>query len=242
MKDERWRRADGQRPLVLGHRGARHAAPENTFEAFELAIHEGAEGVELDVRLSADRHVIVFHDRTLARLTGWHDVRDVEAVPGAELERLGVPRLADVLDWAARGGHRVNVELKRDVSNRAELVQKTLAIVGALPEPEAVVLFSSFDPAIVRALSLGLARVPVGWLVHAGQRVLRRAPGFRLLGARAVHPENVLCTPSEVARHRRAGAIVNVWTVNDPARARELADLGVDAIISDVPGRILEAL
>jgi glycerophosphoryl diester phosphodiesterase len=57
-----------------------------------------------------------------------------------------------------------------------------------------------------------------------------------------VHPERVLATPERVARWKRAGALVNVWTVNDPDEARRLAALGVDAIISDVPGGVLGAL
>jgi glycerophosphoryl diester phosphodiesterase len=110
----------------------------------------------------------------------------------------------------------------------------------ALPHPEEVALCSSFHPAIVRAIA---ARgLPAAWLVHAGQRVLKEARGFRLLGAAAVHPERVLATPERVARWKRAGALVNVWTVNDPDEARRLAALGVDAIISDVPARVLGAL
>jgi glycerophosphoryl diester phosphodiesterase len=246
---KRWARPSlAVRPLVLGHRGARHASPENTFAAFELAIREGADGIELDVRLDGDGNPIVLHDRTLARITGWHDVRDVETLGATELARVDagrgerVPRLDDVLAWAARGGHLVNVELKRDVSSRARLVDGVARALRALPgtDPAEVVLCSSFDPRIVRALSA--LDLPVGWLVHAGQRVLKEARGSRLLGAVAVHPERVLASATRVARWHRAGALVNVWTVNDPSEARALAALGVDALITDRPGALLAGL
>lgn len=242
-----WRRGAGP-PLVLGHRGARRRAPENTLAAFELAVREGAAGVELDVRLDADGSVIVLHDRTLARVTGWHDVRDVERVSSPELARIDVgareraPELRDVLSWAARGGHRVNVELKRDVSSRALLAEGVARQVRALPDPAGTVLLSSFHPGVVRRLASMLPDVPCCWLVHAGQHVLRYAPGWRALGAAGVHPESALARAGRVARWKRAGALVNVWTVNDTDEARRLARAGVDAIITDTPLEVIAAL
>ena len=105
---------------MLGHRGARHAAPENTLAAFELARREGADGIELDVRLDGSGKVIVLHDPTLTRVTGGADSRHAEDIPSAELARLDlgsgerVPLLADVLTWAKEHGQRVNVELKSE--------------------------------------------------------------------------------------------------------------------------------
>src|SRR5262249_27028360 len=85
-----WLRPRGARPLVLGHRGARHAAPENTLRAFELALAEGADGIELDVRLDGDGRVIVLHDRTLERVTAGGETRDVEALGAHELDRVSM--------------------------------------------------------------------------------------------------------------------------------------------------------
>jgi glycerophosphoryl diester phosphodiesterase len=72
---ERLTRKLGASPLVLGHRGARHAAPENTHAAFELSRHEGGAGVELDVRLVKTGQIVVLHDPTLGRVTGNADRR-----------------------------------------------------------------------------------------------------------------------------------------------------------------------
>ena len=66
-----FRRQSGERPFVLGHRGARHAAPENTLKAFDMAAAEGADGVELDVRLCQSGEVIVLHDPTLLMRRAW---------------------------------------------------------------------------------------------------------------------------------------------------------------------------
>jgi glycerophosphoryl diester phosphodiesterase len=241
-----WRRPAGQRPFVLGHRGARHAAPENTLAAFELARTEGADGIELDVRLDGDGRVIVLHDPTLKRVTGGAETRHAEDLSSVQLARLDVgqgervPLLADVLDWAREHGQRVNVELKSDVRNKRLLLRQVARVVGSVALPK--VLFSSFHPYFVWWLGHHLPSQPRAWLVHDKQHVLKYAPGLRLLGANAVHPQHTLLSIERAARTKRAGYVLGTWTVNDPARAKELAALGVDTIISDAPGRILSAL
>ena len=247
MAVESFRRG-AARPWVLGHRGVRGPKPENTMAAFEQAAAERADGVELDVRLCRTDEVIVAHDRTLERVTSGADPRDVERVGYAELARVdlgagqGVPRLTDVLDFCAARGMFVNVELKHDVSSRLALVRAVVAALAGQPKARELVVLSSFDPWIVRLTSSLLPDLVSGWLVHAKQRLARRATGFRLLGARAVHPERGLVSERQVGRWRARGALVNVWTVNDPDEARRLAAWGVDAIISDCPGRILHAV
>ena len=231
---------------MLGHRGARHAAPENTLAAFDLARQEGADGVELDVRLDGGGRVIVLHDPTLERVTRGADARHAEDIPSQELSRLDVgsgeriPLLAEVLAWARTNEQRVNIELKSDVRRRALLLERVAEVVRSVPLP--AVLCSSFHPYFVWWLARHIPDLPRAWLVHDKQRILRYAPGSHLLGANGVHPEHVLATAERVARLKRTGCLVNVWTVNDAARARQLARNGVDAIISDVPGEILRAL
>lgn len=233
---------------MLGHRGARHAAPENTLAAFELAAREGADGVELDVRLDGDARVIVLHDRTLSRVTARRDERDVERLGARELGAVDigqgqrVPLLSDVLDWASASSMRVNVELKHDVSRRDALLRGVIWLLSRRRDAPERVILSSFHPGIVRRLSHALPAVPVGWLVHKGQRFARHARGAGLLGAAAVHPEHVLATPTLVRRVHASQRLVNVWTVNDAIEARRLAAIGVDAIISDTPGAIRAAL
>lgn len=231
---------------MLGHRGARHAAPENTLAAFELARQEGADGIELDVRLDGDGEVIVLHDPSLGRVTEGAETRHAEDIPSSELARLDVgagervPLLAEVLDWAHQSGQRVNIELKSDVRHRVQLLDRVARVMGRSQLPE--LLFSSFHPYFVWWLAKCLPSLPRAWIVHDKQRILKYAPGLAQLGANALHPQHTLLTAERVVRLKARGMLVNVWTVNDPSRARVLAELGVDAIISDNPGQVLREL
>lgn len=246
-RSERFIRKAGARPWVLGHRGARHAAPENTLRAFELARFEGADGVELDVRLDADGNVIVLHDVDLARVSGGLCRARADALSASALSAVDigagerVPRLGEVLSWAKRHDLIVNVELKSDVSDRRGLLDALVGELGDEPEHCERVLLSSFDPRFVFALSRHLPDYAVCWLVHAKQRVLRHAPAYRWLGAVGVHPEHSLLSLSRVSRLKAEQALVNTWTVNDPELARAYANFGVDALISDCPGKLLAA-
>ena len=240
------RRPDG--PLVYGHRGAASEAPENTMAAFELAADAGADGIELDVRLDGAGEVVVLHDPTLARVTEGADDRAVEALQRRDLEAIDVgegervPRLTQVLDWARARRFRVNVEVKSDVTNVFELCRRVAALVRAVPDAERYVLLSSLHPGVLVTLGRLAPNVPRGWIVWSGQRLIKRAPGFRLLGAHAVHPERVLTAPAQVRAWRRAGALINVWTVNDPIEAHDLAASGVDGLITDDPKAIIDAI
>jgi len=250
---ERLTRKPGAKPLVLGHRGARHAAPENTHAAFELARAEGAAGVELDVRLVKSGEVVVLHDPTLARVTNGTDRRAVEQLSWAETRQADigrgerVPLLQDVLDWAETHGQLVNVEVKSDVRRRRDLLRGVIALLSAHRYASRGVVLSSFDPRFIWRLSRALPAVPSAFLFHTKSPMARAAAlvgaaTFSRLGARAVHPEHVLVSAPRMQAWRSKNALVGVWTVNDPARARELATLGVDYIVSDNPGRILAAL
>jgi glycerophosphoryl diester phosphodiesterase len=242
-----WARSNA-RPLVIGHRGARRRAPENTMAAFELAMSEGADGVELDVRLNRDGDVVVIHDPTLTRVTEGRDTRRLEDVGTRELAAVDVgsgervPLLDDVLRWSRRRNARVNVELKRDVTRKPSFVWKVVRMIAAEPDAGNRLLMSSFDPLIVLATARFLPSVPSGWLVEPDATIPGRSIIERLVGAAAVHPHFSRATADAVAPWQRAGLLVNVWTVNEVDEARRLAALGVDSIISDEPGKILGGL
>jgi glycerophosphoryl diester phosphodiesterase len=249
----RLERAAGAPPLVLGHRGARHAAPENTHAAFELSRQEGAAGVELDVRVVKSGEIVVLHDVTLERVTGGADRRAVEQLSWTETRAADigrgerVPLLADVLDWAAARDQLVNVEVKSDVRRRRDLLRGVVALLSRHAWAPRGVLLSSFDPRFVFALARALPRVPSAFLFHTKSPMARAAAlvgaaTFTRLGAKAVHPEHTLVNQQRMQAWRSRQALVGVWTVNDVTRARELARLGVDYVVSDRPGAILQAL
>lgn len=236
-------------PLLYAHRGAHRLAPENTLSAFRLAIEEGADGVELDVRCAGSGEVVVAHDPHLGRVAGrgawvalspWETLRAVRLGEG---ER--VPLLDEAIDLVVGAGLRLNVEVKGDVPDRSALaraVGRLLARRSALER--AHVVLSTFDPVVL----LGLRRhapagVPIALLFdaeHTGS--IRGALLRRALRPDGVHPHEPLCTPAAVRRWKQRGLFVNAWTVNDPQRARWLAGLGVDALITDDVPRIRAAL
>jgi glycerophosphoryl diester phosphodiesterase len=216
--------------------------------AFELALEEGADGVELDVRLDRSGRVVVAHDRDLSRVTGGAHRGLIHELSPEELARIEltgrerVPALADVLAWARAHDARVNVELKGDVPDLRSLASAVVKLVRDLDAPPHRIWFSSFHPWLVRTVSRSLPNHATCWLIHQGQRAFRDGNLFRVLGAVGVHPERALVTPERIATWRRRAALIHTWTVNDPAEAERLAQLGVDGVISDNPGRLLAVL
>ncbi len=240
--------------MVLGHRGGRGEGwpDENSLAAFARAVAEGADGVELDVRLTADGVPVVFHDPVLARSSPGEVVRSLARVSAADLPLLAggerIPRLVDAL--AALRGHLVNVEIKTDVAalsllgdvpDRLRLVRAAAAAVKSVGGVE--VRFSSFDPLVVMALAAIAPRVPRAILVD---RSTPRAATALALGMKpaviAAHLHESLLTPARAGRLQRSGLRLAAWTVNDPARAAALVALGVTWLITDCPGLLRSSL
>lgn len=214
---------------IFAHRGASRHQPENTLEAFRTAVAMGADGVELDVRLDADGDLVVHHDDRLA---------DGRAIAG--LTRRDRPdHLCDLAAaLTACGDLEVNVEVKSDAAGEG--------IALAAPVLEAVaawggrVLVSSFDPATIDALHRLAPDVPTAQLTMWPDRSLDELVAWVAdRGHVAWHPHHLLCDPASVQAAHAAGLAVNTWTVDDPARLRELEALGVDvAVTNDVPGAL----
>jgi glycerophosphoryl diester phosphodiesterase len=236
------------RPLIIGHRGVRRdGLVENTLPAFAAAADEGADAVELDVRVCRTGEVVVAHDPTLDRITDHADERAVADLPLADLARVPlpggarVPSLAEVLAFARERRLPVNVEMKRDAPSRMAIV-RALARLLAKWDPKHPVLVSSFDPAMLAALALLVPHVPRAVLVHRTKWHEVHAATSLPVGAAAVHLDRTLTRPELLGALLRRKLVVNVWTVNDAAEARDLAALGVDGIITDAPGEMRAAL
>jgi glycerophosphoryl diester phosphodiesterase len=231
--------------IVLGHRGGRGEGwpPENTLPAFERALAEGADGVELDVRLCGSGDTALLHDPTLARITGGADKRELHRVRAADLPNLDggvrIPSLPDALDLCH--GRIVNVEVKVDVPRRMALVR---AVIRALDRTGARdVVVSSFDPLVVLAFAIAKPQLPVAILV--GPRTPRLGSALPLALRRfivAAHLEDAILTAARAAQLAAVGLRVVGWTVNDPARATALARQGVDWLITDRPAVVVDAL
>ena len=204
---------------VFGHRGASAHAPENTVEAFRLAVELGADWVELDVRVTADDALAVHHDELLP------DGRPVAAVVAADL-----PAHVCLLDAAldACGPMGVNVEIK------SAPLAPTLAVIRAWGGE---VIVSSFDAAVVDEVRELDADMPTGQLTTLLDRepaalaawIVERGHGWW-------HPWQPVLEAAAVVEAKAAGLGVNTWTADDPARIAELASWGVDGIVTnDIP-------
>ncbi len=232
---------------IWGHRGASADAPENTLPAFELALVQGADGVELDVQLSSDGEVVVIHDETLDRTTDgtgpvggrtWAELRALDASGGRPgFAGTRIPLLAEVLELTRGTNAVVNVELKTDQVAYPGIEAGVLEVVRASGVGERVLL-SSFNHETLGVLRRLGAEQRLGALVE--DRWFASGPGWPGLdvvglGLGAVHPSVLDATASLLADARERGLAVNVWTVNEPLDLHRLFALGVDAIMTDVP-------
>lgn len=215
-------------PLILGHRGAPGQAPENTLQSFALAVRLGADGVELDVRRSRDGVPVVIHDGTLERTLGATGA--VAALDWPALQRLGaarLPSLDQVAAWAAAADAWLNVELK--VAGAEEATLSVLDEAGLLPRT----FVSSFDAEVVREVGRVRADVLRFLLTERWDAAARQA--LAASGAHGVCLGLEGATPPVLDALRGGEVPVVVWTVNDPARMRELLRAGVDGLITDDP-------
>jgi glycerophosphoryl diester phosphodiesterase len=221
----------GDRPFVIGHRGAAALARENSLAAIEAAAAAGVDGVELDVLRAADGGLVLAH--------------------GPELPP-DAPALADGLALAAELGLVVQLDIKL-LGVAAEVVD--LLRAAGLEERSFV---SSFSLATLREFAAASAELPRSFtypedrLGVSGRPLLRPLVGAGLAAMRAVLPRRLprwlrsvdaaaatlnwaVVTPAAVECCHRLGAAVYVWTVNDPGLAKTLVETGADAIITDDP-------
>lgn len=226
--------------LVIAHRGASAYAPENTMVAFELAVRQGADMLELDVLQSADGVLVVFHDDTTERWDGRK--RLAAGCTLAELQQLDiggerVATLAEVAAFARERSVRLNVELKGAGFGAAA------AQLLRAERMDELVLLSSFDERALHEFAAASPHIPRAYLM--GNETwrpdvrLREAWPFgalRRVGAAAWHPwVDLPFVRRLIPRVRKAGYQVNVWTVDDPAVMADLIALNVDGIITNKP-------
>ena len=206
--------------LLLGHRGARLYAPENTVAAFDLALEHGADGFEFDVRGTRDKQSIICHDPRLNRLViRRHTFKQLQE--SFTSPALVPPSLEDVLDRYARTAF-LNIEVK--VRGMEPLVARAVKRV----RPRRYFI-SSFLPSVVRKLHALDSSLILGSLAQTRWQ-LRRWP---MLPAAYIVPHYRLLSTRLIKRLHAAGKTIVTWTVNNPRQMRRFAEMGVDGIISD---------
>lgn len=241
-------------PKIIGHRGARTNAPENTLAGLRRAHQEGATWVEFDVKLTKDGIPILIHDETLERTTnGRGAVRDLPlaaiklvdagcpAVFGDRFKGERIPTLEESLALLLEFGMGFNIEIKPCPGLERETSRVALALVQRVwPAQAPTPVVSSFKRASLEAAREAAPDMPRGYLAE------QLEPGWqdvaRALGCATIHPGFKHLTAAQVQEAHAAGWPILAWTVNDAARAVELHGWGVDSLISDVPGAIAAAI
>lgn len=215
---------------VIAHRGASAYAREHSFLAYDLALAQGADALELDVRLTSDGRLVVLHDARLLRTA--NDRRAIAGLCAAELASLDAsvrpPTLDAVLDRYGTAT-RWLIELKRP----APATQHGLAAALTARGLEDVCVVQSFNAVALRRLRRSAPSLMVAPLY-------RRAPSARLLRAVATFAVGVGVGHADVdsallLRAHACGLAVNAWTANAPADIERLVALGVEGVITDVP-------
>jgi glycerophosphoryl diester phosphodiesterase len=244
--------------LVVAHRGASTAAPENTLEAFRLAVEAGADAIELDVHLTSDGELAVMHDETLERTTdrsGSIATLTMDQIRAADAghqfaaddgsfpfrgKGLQVPTFAEVLDWLPEGTGLV-VEVKTPAATDATVE----ALRGSRVRAADAANLISFDEKTIdrsRELDAGL---PTGYLLVPGQPFEPALTYAVQHGHAAVHPWEVdlgLDPLPLLALAQAYGRLVGCYVVNDAARMQQLAAYGLWGFVTDLPAVAREAL
>lgn len=233
------------RPVIFAHRGASAYAPENTLAAFELALAQNADGIELDVKLSADGQAVVIHDLTVDRTTGAHGrVKDLSF---SELRSLDagayfsenfrgekIPSLEEVFEVVGKRTF-INIELTNYGTPRDVLVETVCMLVKKFGLQERV-LFSSFLASNLSKARAYLPEVPGGLLAINGfLGAWARSFGFNFGRYQALHPYLKDVSLQQVRRVHRLNRRIHVWTVNAADDMRRLFHWGVDGIFTDDP-------
>lgn len=237
-------------PLVFGHRGARAYAPMNTIASFELALAQGADGVELDVRLTRDGEMVIMHDDRIDATTDGegfvHDftLAEIQALDAGSwfndsFRGARVPTLDEVFEVIGKRT-RINVEIKAETADETEIEAKVADAIRRHKLSHSIIV-SSFNPLTLGRFRAVMPEVPIGFLYAPDTPPIL----FDLIAElphEARNPYYEQIDAELMAWAKREGYRVNTWTVNDPAKAVELTAMGVDCIITDNPDTILAAV
>ena len=233
---------------IFAHRGASAYAPENTLPVFQLAIDQGADGIELDVHLTADLQPVVLHDSALMRTAGVSGV--VEDFTLDELRTFDfgyatkfgslfagtqIPTLRQVFDLLAPTDLELNIELKEVTRTRAKIYLETLVRETQNSGMAERVCFSSFDHlALVELLSL-FPSAKIAPLYS--ETMLHPWDYAKSMNADGIHPayKQLFVFPEYLTLCHSHGITVRTWTVDDAETISALVHMGVDAIITNKP-------
>jgi len=232
------------RTKIIAHRGASAHLPENTIEAFRLAIGQKADGLELDVHLTKDGEVVVAHDLRLERVSdGVGRICDYNLAElktfnfnktFPEYKKCSIPTLAEVYELAADTDIIINVEMKTIEELYPAMPEKLIRLEQEYAM-KGRVLYSSFNHYSLMALRQLDKNADIGLLYELG--MVDPWVYARYLSAGAIHPHYyvTMALPETVGHCHKQGVKVNVWTVDDPKAINFLLTLGIDMLITNKP-------
>jgi len=237
------------RTLVCAHRGVSAYFPENTLVAIEEASRIGAAMTEIDVRRTADGHIVLMHDETVDRTTNGSGAvsaltledlccLDAGAWKGDQFAGETVPTLADILDLCRDRGMCLCIEIKQH-----DIAPDVAALIEGAGMVHGTVVIS-FDFDCVCQMRKANPRISTGWLTAKIDPAELDDMLDRVL-AEGIPVISALCTqltPEVVDRCRLRGITLYAWTIDDETEARRYADMGVDVIASNRPAEMMAAL
>ncbi len=224
--------------LKIAHRGAKAYEPENTLQAFQKALDLNSDGIELDVHLSSDGHIIVIHDETIDRTTNGKGL--VNDFSLAELksflidEKYQIPTLNEVFDLVDKKC-LINIELK-GLGTPSKVVQLIEEYISEKNWNYNLFIISSFDWNMLEETSKLNPKIQIGVLTEEN---LDTALAFaEKIKAKAINPDFQLLNAENVKEIQRKGFLVLPWTVNSEKDIQKVKSYNVDGIISDNPDKI----
>lgn len=240
------------RPILLAHRGDSFHAPENTLPAFSSALQKGADGVELDVKLTADGHLVILHDSKVERTTngaGRISSLTLEAVrrldagswfnPAFSGEK--VPLLEEVFELIGKD-KLINIEMKNYSTPFDGLALKVSELIKRHNNSGQIIL-SSFYASNLNTAMRALPGISCGLLAMPGALgVWARSFGFMFGDYQALHLHISDASREQIQRAHRLKRRAHVWTVNSPEMILQLREWGADGIITDDPAAALKTL
>ncbi|KOS63082.1 glycerophosphodiester phosphodiesterase [Lysinibacillus agricola] len=235
---------------IFAHRGVSAHCPENTIAAFVAASKLPITGIELDVHLTADRELVVIHDETIDRTSNGsgyvkdYTLQELRAFDfgswfSSEFEDESIPTLGDILELFAGTNHRINIELKTDIFPYDGIESLVIREVAAFQMTERVII-SSFNHESIQIIA---QRAPYIEKAALFAEILVDFNGYTAqIPADAIHVSLPTAFRKSVKEALNEGAIVRVYTVNDVEYAKQLQQLGLQAIFTDDPGKIASGL
>lgn len=234
--------------LIIAHRGASGYAPENTIPAFEKALEMGAEGIELDVHMTADGEIVVIHDHTIDRTSdGKGTIRDLTLEDmrrfdfgswfSEEYKGTTIPTLKDVLEILKDWDGLLNIEIKSGPILYQGLEEKLVHMVKEYDFVDKVI-FSSFNHYSLRDIKTIDPSMKIGLLYWEG--LVEPHIYAQRLGAEALHPHYNNIIPEVVEGCKKSEIMLNPYTIDDEQEMARIMKAGVDGLITDYPDRALK--